>query len=327
MEPTSPSQFQCFGLLIEDLQLSILSFIAEAPFENSSILVATARTAEEIAETCHSTLTHVLPLVSRQFYHYCQQDLFWKMALIRLLQKDYDLWTTGLRHVLSVPFDSATSVHHNERANLETTIKGEEAKSNPKSPFVLGPFLEQIHGRWGQQGGYIALFQDVVQRYLRCTAPIFYMPGHIMLHETFRLHLFEQRYRIMIADLLMAHPESARDGSPIPEGRRPTFLYVFDSRPPPSAGKTACLVHLSRCFVYSNGTADVECLPVDYVLLENVWVRREQGNLFMGQSRRMNQSWKDSLMSHDRLPPRLGLWVERLLGQQVALLPHEIPNR
>jgi hypothetical protein len=124
----------------------------------------------------------------------------------------------------------------------------------------------------------------------------------------------------------MAYPESCRNGSAIPEGHRPTFLYAFDDRPPPAAGKVACLVHVTRCFVYANGTADVECLPVDFVFLENVWIRQDRGHLFMGQCRRMSQSWQDDIRPQDMIPQQLGRWLEQILGQPVVLRPYRTDN-
>ncbi len=57
-------------------------------------------TARDPVET-HSTLTHVLPYVSKQFHRLCSgHDLYWKNALIRLVKDDQHLWEDGLKRLI-----------------------------------------------------------------------------------------------------------------------------------------------------------------------------------------------------------------------------------
>jgi len=81
-EEERPKTFHQFTLLTEDLQLLILSFIAEVPYE---------------VPHRRSLLTHVLPYVSHHFYALCQSDYLWQEALERLIHKDPVLWVTGLQ--------------------------------------------------------------------------------------------------------------------------------------------------------------------------------------------------------------------------------------
>jgi hypothetical protein len=338
-DTSSSETFSYFKDLTDDLQISIVSFVADAPFERSLCHLIEPN-ADDVAVVCRSTLTHVLPLVSKRFCSYSQQNLLWKNALHRLLQSDKVVWKNGIFYLLRVP----NGHNHNSNSpvrdvvvsnNHAVCVESEPSKDDEhESPESLWLLLEQIHDEWRSTGGftipgddnisYLLMFREVVRSYLRWKAPIFYMPGHVQLQETFRLHFFEPRYRFMIAELLMAHPESSRRGGLIPEGHRPAFLYVFDGRPPPIAGKPACLIHVTRCFIYENGTADVECLPVDYVCLERVWIRQERSHLFMGQCRRMSQSWKENVVAQDRLPQRLGLWLERIVGVPFVVLRHDL---
>jgi hypothetical protein len=73
--------FHHFPLLHEDLQIFILSFISEAPFEDPQK---------------PSPLTNVLPYVSKQVRVMCLSDYLWRMALERLVKKDPFLWVQGL---------------------------------------------------------------------------------------------------------------------------------------------------------------------------------------------------------------------------------------
>jgi hypothetical protein len=79
-EPEEPG-FHLFPLLHEDLQIFILSFVSEAPFEDPQK---------------PSPLTHVLPYVSKHVRVMCLSDYLWRMALERLVKKDPFLWVQGL---------------------------------------------------------------------------------------------------------------------------------------------------------------------------------------------------------------------------------------
>lgn len=73
--------------------LSILSFVADVPFE----VADKSRSPVDF----HSTLTHVLPFVSKKFHALCSgHDLYWKNALIRLVKDDSYLWKEGLKRVI-----------------------------------------------------------------------------------------------------------------------------------------------------------------------------------------------------------------------------------
>lgn len=53
------------------------------------------------AISTHSTLTHTLPLVSKQFHKLTQNhDLYWKNALLRLVHKEPSLWAEGMNRVI-----------------------------------------------------------------------------------------------------------------------------------------------------------------------------------------------------------------------------------
>ena len=146
--------------------------------------------------------------------------------------------------------------------------------------------LEQVHNLL--QLDYKAIYRRVVDTHVRCTAPVFFMTGHVRLGHTIQLHFFEPRYRLLIALTMDGWPESARRGAPIcanRQGEWPTFLYAFKSELRP--GAPACLVQVKQCLVYPDGTADVSLLVHAYVRLEQVWERPHSGRLFEATGFRM----------------------------------------
>jgi hypothetical protein len=80
-------------MLHEDLQIFILSFVGEAPFEDPHK---------------RSPVTHVLPYVSKQVRAMCRSNYLWQMALERLVEKEPSLWVKGLLNLYAC---DATSPH------------------------------------------------------------------------------------------------------------------------------------------------------------------------------------------------------------------------
>lgn len=92
--PSPPSVFSIFH---EDILLAILSYVADVPFEK----VARGEGQARAPIDSHSTLTHTLPLVSKQFYRLTSNhDLYWKHALLRLVQNEPSLWEEGLQRMV-----------------------------------------------------------------------------------------------------------------------------------------------------------------------------------------------------------------------------------
>jgi len=90
--PTEPNSLSIFH---EDILLAILSYVADVPYEMADIPATRAPT------DTHSTLTHTLPLVSKQFHRLARNhDLYWRQALLRLLHDEPKLWEEGMKRVI-----------------------------------------------------------------------------------------------------------------------------------------------------------------------------------------------------------------------------------
>lgn len=213
----------------------------------------------DIRKSPRGTLTGILPLVSKQFYCFSRSDYLWRGCLERLCDVEPDLWKKGLLKLMN-----------GERSHPEGSLVDNVRKASPDLD-------------------YKNIFRLVYQTYIRYTGPIFFMPGFVSLGTRFQLHLFEPRYRLLIAEVMRGWPEAARRGGriePSPStGSLPTFIYGHVS--PLAATTPACLVEVHHCEIFPNGTADVELNPVAYVWLERVWQRRNSGRLYEASCLRM----------------------------------------
>jgi hypothetical protein len=74
-----PSKFGCFSELSDEIQMNVMSFVGDAPFEN-------LHEGENA-----SMLTDALPLVSRKFCKFASSNTLWEMALRRAIQSE-NVW-------------------------------------------------------------------------------------------------------------------------------------------------------------------------------------------------------------------------------------------
>jgi len=257
--PSFP-QFEQFD---DDIRKLILSFIAEAPFE------------ERLGEYQQAALTSSLPLVSKEFNRFAVLDYYWEPILRRqLAHRDHGiLWREGLSRLLPLDHD----IHD---ADVDDAI----------------PFLEtirDINEQFRNRGGCRQIYRKVLTSHIYFDAPVFMMPCHLQIGEIYGLLFFEPRYRVMVHDLLMGceNPTEASSGGNIRFGRQrgvltpPLFIHACLGRAAP--GELACLVQLVWCHTYEDGSADVRLLPVAWVKLDRIWIRRDAGNLFYAKAWRL----------------------------------------
>ena len=90
IKSSTPSALSIFN---EDILLSILSYVADVPFEMTDSDYGIESERRRAPTDSYSTLTHTLPLVSKQFYNLTStHDLYWKAALLRLVKKEPNTW-------------------------------------------------------------------------------------------------------------------------------------------------------------------------------------------------------------------------------------------
>mmetsp|Transcript_4182 Transcript_4182/g.8691 ORF Transcript_4182/g.8691 Transcript_4182/m.8691 type:complete len:415 (+) Transcript_4182:150-1394(+) len=233
----------------EDIMLTILSFVADVPFELKD------GTRDPI--DTHSTLTHVLPHVSKQFHKLCSEhDHYWKNALLRLVKDDPYLWEEGLKRLIfesecnalreSINDRNKARVRRGKRTktinsqsdeldsvqNTSSDVQGNEpdsrvvlsAGNNPepsKEEQLVHKGCQALetypprHHTASSSGIYQCLYQTILNSHIRFQAPVFYMPTSVQLGSPYGLHFFEPRYRLLISDCMRSFPVSARRGEEI----------------------------------------------------------------------------------------------------------------
>ena len=247
--------FSLFLDLQKELQVRILSYVASAPFEQ---------------ENYTSPLTHVLPMVSRQFRDYCNElEIFWQDALIRLIARDPEVWRCGLLQV-------SGGSNENDEASAEELIEHAVAST-------------------AQVDSCKSLLKQIVAARIWFSGPIFYMNGAYQMGEPIRLHFFEPRYRRLIRDVMANWPPEARSGERIEpiDGEMPKFVLVDDNVI--QTMMPAFLVQVEHCVVYRDGRADVFLVPVEMVELHRFCVLPDSGHLYYGECRRVSKSESEAM--------------------------------
>jgi hypothetical protein len=239
-EACEKPRFTCFRDLGEDLMAHVFSFVADVPFETTGC----------DAPSYKSTLTHVLPFVSKDVCQLVSTEFFWKSALDRLVVKDPFLWGKGLACFL--PKDAPLS-----ESSLAQQV------------------LEHLN-----MTSFLRLFQRLTSEYIRSDGPIFFMRSHVEIGQVFGLHFFEPRYRILIRTVMEGR---TANGEPMIDG--PTFIFAH--RPPLSVDSVACVVQVLSCFIYEDGSADVTLVPTHYVWLKRFRELPDTGSLFASQCLRL----------------------------------------
>ena len=233
---------------------NVFSFVADVPFENPT-------------SSFKSTLTHVLPLVSKDVHRITSTDYYWKDALDRLTIKDPYLWQKGL---------------------LSFLPKGMQPPSESESSSSLA---QQVAVHLNTTS-FRHLFRRLTSEYLRFTAPIFHMQGQVRLGHAFGLHFFEPRYRLLIRTVMEEYRnqhhndnDNTTTNSDIVLVDGPSFIYAHQAPLAPTS--VACIVQVRQCQVYGDGSADVTLVPTHYVWLERVRELPSTGRLYQGRCLKM----------------------------------------
>lgn len=253
--------FKLFPYLHPELQVTILSFIAYAPFETMP---------EHYPK---SPLTDELPMISRRFRTMCNSDILWKDAVIRIAKKEPRLWRAALKDLCinSSSTSSSKSYRDETIAHLvERTHRSVQGKRCGDNKCV-----------------YKFIYEQVVTWYLRFKGPVFIMPGQVALGQSYALHFFEHRYRLLIAELMRGQPASALNGGPIDcTSSQKQVCFIHANRNLDYAAP-AVLVQVVQCQIYGDGSADVVLLPIHFVWLERIWVRPNSSSLYYAQCLKM----------------------------------------
>jgi len=274
--------FGLFQSLTDELQATILGYVADAPFEDMR------------ANSTRSALTHELPLVSKKFREYSRLDSYWERAMVRQVKREPFLWLEGLHRISGTP--SRTANNNSTGSAADNGISGSSSSSSGNAGNDDGDaecvedLVRRVHVAMGKPS-FKSIYERVVSGYLRIKRPVFFMPGSVQLGSTYGLHLFEPRYRLMMTELMADQSDDAKRGGKI----RGEVMFVHANRHPAGPTTPVVLVQCIRCELYPDGRADVLLLPVAHAWIEKMWARPGTGYLHYAQCMRMGQCGTKSM--------------------------------
>ena len=232
------AQFLMFMDLPESVQFQVVSFVATAPLERIF--------DSDDFRNAKGTLAGALPFVCKKMNEFCSSDRLWQASLERASSSD-PAWRQALARMAP------------------------NAVSNPKGR--LSAIRESAN-----VSTYKNLYQVILNEHIRVRLPIFFMPMNFDDDARYQLHLFEPRYRLMMAELMSGYNNESL------EGNRPVFLHVVDMRGPHA--EAAALVQVMSCAFARDGRCLVDLQVVGSVKLRRCWVRPESFSLYYGDGYR-----------------------------------------
>jgi hypothetical protein len=305
-------RFHLFSHLHDELQINILSYVADAPLEDkdsesSTTVINTATAAAEVPVangapdslsshclTYSATLTHVLPYVCKKFHTvYSKSDQLWKDAILRQLmqQSQPELWCDALQNIIHRT-TNCTYGNVITQSSLDTAeLNGDEKNHKyetvrqliDQAYQVIAGDLRQRQSSNAGRMSYQYLYRTVLNTQLRQILPVFIMNGDVVLNEPYGLHLFEYRYRYMMLNLMRQHTNRVRQGnanygSPTSTATRAQLLqqypmyFVHANRGNVRRSEMAVIVQVLQCDIHPDGRADIVVKPIHFVWIERSWL-------------------------------------------------------
>jgi hypothetical protein len=296
--------FRMFPYLQDDIQMSILSYVAEAPLEGMPDNYPRA------------PLTHSLNQVNRNFRKWCSSDLFWKDAIVRMIRREPKLWNAALQNI-------QRTVHTMENNNKELLCSNVTKKENKKRADSSSCCLQQWILPTVRIPHYKALYEIVVNQYLRFKGPVVYMPGQVAMGQDYELRFVEYRDRITVAEILKQSSNNSSSSSTA-AGTVPSPMYfIHANRSPLEPTIPAVMVQMLHCEMLPDGSVHVQVRPVHYVWLERIWVERHNNGLpsFYAQSLKMGRRVTDQMNRLQRQEALVHMMDH--LVQQLQTTPEE----
>jgi len=128
----------------------------------------------------------------------------------------------------------------------------------------------------------------------------FFMPGQCRRFEHLNFHLFEPRYTLLMRNIMGGRTDREWSGEIIPvcdtsqqHDRAPPSLrpkFVYGCSRPFRRGARAYVCEVRRSIMHSNHAWDVELVPVERVIIENIFELPQTGSLHSVDVRRMSEA-------------------------------------
>jgi hypothetical protein len=254
------------------------------------------------------TLTHVLPLVCKQFHVLCNEsNVLWTESLERLLGfknsrsrcdiGSSDLWEKGLLSFIQSsggaigdettsndrskgPSDESVHPEYERARKLiskaEHCFNRQNQSANTTDGSVKDYVAQETADALLEDGVSQEVFRQVLLYHKPVRLPVFTLSAPAAVGEELYFRLHEPRYRLLIADVMAGRSASERNGYPVATPR-PRFLFAC--KPNSLVRKVACLLEVRRCHIHRDGIADVVIVPISWVVMQDVVTRPQSGGL------------------------------------------------
>ena len=300
-------KFHLFLHLHDELQINILSYVADAPLEDktssessTATVINTATAATDGAEassapdslsshclTYSATLTHILPFVCKKFYEvYSKSDQLWKDAILRQLMHQSQ-WCDALQNIIHRTTNCTYNNTITQTSNSTDVANGDETNSKYEHARQLIDHAYQIvagdmHQQTSYNRSYMSyqyMYRVMLNTQIRQILPVFIMNGDVVLNEPYGLHLFEYRYRYMMLNLMRQHANVVRQANaPTSTSTRAQLLqqypmyFIHANRGNVRRSEMAVIVQVLQCDLHPDGRADIVVKPLHFVWIERSWL-------------------------------------------------------
>lgn len=231
-EHSTPSYIH---LLSDDILIEILSYVSNAPFEN------------DYADP-KSTLTHILPFVSKQFRELCRADSLWLVSFQRLIGNNPNYWKYPLSMLLEAGIRAPPwSGFYNQKvdgSDFMLAAKVSTMDTMNKTDFVhlimdiynsvqskIRDDIEKYYRRDADdtedKNEAKWFYLTFVINYARIFLPVFTMPYHGLIRGgmTLNLTIFENEYNDLITYVMKGRKNISFRRQKI-ESPRPIFIFA-----------------------------------------------------------------------------------------------------
>jgi hypothetical protein len=243
--------------------------------------------------------------VSKQFYFLCKSiDDLWALCVKRLVKYQPDLWGEAINRFIQNNVSQDPDFANPNTSCLDRACIVMRRLMIPSRNDLSTSQSFSIHAH---------LYRHLLSRYIRYEMPVFYMPDDLILRgRSLGFYFFEPRYRRLIWEVMEPYPQEFRQGRipNVENGITNPPMFIYANRAPLRRGTIACVVQVIHCNINSNGTANIEVVPVEHVLVEQVYEQVDMNDhLYFARVLRMRKEEQDFIELRDvqRMYPSLSL--------------------
>jgi hypothetical protein len=268
--------------LSDDIMTEIFSYISNAPFEVDY-------------SNPQAPLTHVLPLISKQFRRLSCEDILWIAAFKRLIKNHPNKWKDPLCSLLgngkAVPSWSKLYVpsHDQNDFMLSANVKKMDTLSKGDFDILMNQVYEAVKNRINndlmRKDADVLAYKDsegkkfyvsFVISFIRLSLPVLNMPYATLRNGMdVSVPLIEAQYINFVMERMKGKKKYDFKKGKTLKLPRPTFIFANDSF---SKGSTAFVVELCKCKSLQGRRMEVKVRVLKKVKLLSTQLRHGDEN-------------------------------------------------